>query len=98
MKREAHDIDPVAVLDAHVGIQYASRLTGSTHQRGLGNADHRPPVPRAGSTDAQQWPSRRGDRLYYTDGRVTLLDGTPVVPTETAPRCAGRLSRKARGA
>lgn len=37
---------------------------------------------RAGSTDFMQYPSRRGDRLYYRDGRITDLDGNPVLPLE----------------
>jgi hypothetical protein len=31
---------------------------------------------RAGSSDANQLPSRAGNRLYWRDGRVTQLDGS----------------------
>lgn len=43
-------------------------------------ADRRPCVERAGGSEALQWPSRRGNRLYYRDGRVTTLDGGPIAP------------------
>lgn len=34
----------------------------------------RPPAPRPGSLDFMQCPSRRGNRLYYRDGRVETVE------------------------
>lgn len=34
----------------------------------------RPPAARPGSMDFINWPSRRGDRLYYRDGRIEIVE------------------------
>lgn len=34
----------------------------------------RPPAQRPGSMDFLNWPSRRGNRLYYRDGRVVIVE------------------------
>lgn len=34
----------------------------------------RPPAQRPGSMDFLNWPSRRGNRLYYRDGRIEILE------------------------
>jgi hypothetical protein len=34
-----------------------------------------PPVFRPGAMDFLQFPSRRGNRLYYRDGRVVIVEG-----------------------
>jgi len=44
-------------------------------RRGFGNADRRPPVMRAGATDALKWPSVIGNRRVWPDGRVESLGG-----------------------
>lgn len=41
-------------------------------------ADRSPCVQRAGADEALQCPSRRGNRLYWRDGRVTSMDGSHV--------------------
>lgn len=46
--------------------------------RPCSHTDQMPPVPRPGSQDADRFPSRRGGRLYYADGRVTDLLGKPI--------------------
>lgn len=44
-------------------------------RRPCSHTDLMPPTPRPGSQDAERFPSRRGARLYYADGRVTDLLG-----------------------
>lgn len=34
----------------------------------------RPPLARLGSMDFMQWPSRRGNYLYYRDGRIERIE------------------------
>lgn len=49
-----------------------SHIQSMTKSRGsnAGTADRLPPVYRAGSMAEQKLPSRRGNRLFYIDGRV----------------------------
>lgn len=35
----------------------------------------RAPAPRPGSLDFLEFPSRRGNRLYYRDGRIEIVEG-----------------------
>ena len=35
---------------------------------------NRPPAPRPGSLDFLEFPSRRGNRLYYRDGRIEIVE------------------------
>jgi hypothetical protein len=58
------------------GIEF--RLLISSPARGMTDADKRPPPVRRDGMDFAQWPSRRGNRLYYRDGRVTDMDGNPL--------------------
>lgn len=44
-------------------------------RRALSHADAHPCTTRAGSEQALAYPSRRGNRLYWRDGRVTDLHG-----------------------
>jgi hypothetical protein len=66
-------------------------LTGRGRVFALGNGDARAPVDRAGSRSDQAFPSRRGDRLFYPDGRITDLNGNcttaPEVPRASLPDC-----------
>lgn len=78
--RHAFRADPSAV--AEPGID-TSLMTGCGRSVALGSGDARAPVDRPGAAEAQQHPSRRGDRLYYPDGRVTDLSGTPIVGAST---------------
>ena len=73
--RHAFRADPSAVAEPGVDIRL---MTGCGRRVALGSGDARPPVERPGAAQAQQHPSRRGDRLYYADGRVTDLHGTPI--------------------
>jgi hypothetical protein len=44
-------------------------------RRAMSDADAHPCTSRAGSEQALGHPSRRGNRLYWRDGRVTDLQG-----------------------
>jgi hypothetical protein len=55
------------------GIEF--HLLISSPARSMSDADKRPPPVRREGMDFAQWPSRRGNRLYYRDGRVTDMDG-----------------------
>ena len=69
----------------HVHVDHLHRLTGAGHRPTLGTGDARPVVLRPGSTDHQQFPSRRHNRLVWPDGRITALDGvTPIAATDDA--------------
>lgn len=50
----------------------------SSPARSMSDADKRPTPVRRDGMDFAQWPSRRGDRLYYRDGRVTDMDGNRI--------------------
>lgn len=50
---------------------------GITHAP-MSAADAAPCTARAGAEQALLCPSRRGSRLYWRDGRVTDLSGTPI--------------------
>lgn len=78
--RHAFRADPSAVAEPGVDTRL---MTGCGRRVTLGTGDARPPVDRHGAAQAQQHPSRRGDRLYYADGRVTTIAGDPVA--EAAP-------------
>lgn len=73
--RHAYRADPSAACLPGVDV---SLLTGCGRRTSLGSGDKRPPVQRPGAAQADQYPSRRGDRLYYADGRVTDLQGRPL--------------------
>lgn len=76
--RHSYRADPSAAAP-ELEPRYLDLLTSSAQRRmALGTGDMRPPVMRPGSMSSTQHPSRRGERLYYPDGRVTLLDGTPL--------------------
>lgn len=53
-------------------------LLTTSKKRPTSEADLHPCTTRPGSEDFRQHPSRRGDRLYYRDGRVTDLDGNLI--------------------
>lgn len=82
--RHAYRADPSAACLPGVDV---SLLTGCGRRTSLGSGDARPPVQRHGAAQAQQHPSRRGDRLYYADGRVTDLQGHPL-PTQGPGRAS----------
>lgn len=67
-----------------------SMMTGCGRRTAMGSGDQRPPRDREGAAEAVQHPSRRGDRLYYADGRVTTLDGTLI---ERTIHCRSSLPR-----
>lgn len=58
------------------GIEFS--LLISSPARSMSDADKRPPPIRRDGLEFAQWPSRRGDRLYYRDGRVTDLAGNRI--------------------
>lgn len=60
-------------------------------RRALSHADAHPCTARAGSEQALAYPSRRGNRLYWRDGRVTDLQGVALEV------CGGVESRHAAG-
>lgn len=66
-------------------------MSSGRHWRTPGTGDMRQAPARDGSADWQQRPSRRGDFLYYADGRCTRMDGTPVdMPRPASPiLCSG---------
>lgn len=75
--RTSNEADP-AQAAPDLDPQFYPLLTGCGRYALAGTGDLRPPVPRAGSLQVRQHPSRRGNRLYYPDGRVTDLAGNPL--------------------
>lgn len=66
-----HQPDPYA-LAAHPDL--VPIMTSGGNRNGMsGTGDKRPMVYRAGALDADQLPSRMGNRLHYRDGRVVSL-------------------------
>lgn len=92
--RTANKADPSAVCAPGTDVH---ALTGRGRLHALGNGDQRSPVDRPGSATAAAFPSRRGSRLYFADGRVTALDGTPIdapdVPRSSLPDSVGEHER-----
>ena len=88
MRTKGVEADPSAVCAPSVD---PFMLTGRGRVFALGNGDARPPVDRAGSRGDQAHPSRRGDRLFFPDGRITDLNGNcvtaPEVPRASLPDC-----------
>lgn len=78
---QVHRAEPEKAASAHLQPADYARMTGAGRVHTLGSGDVRPLVPRAGSMQAAQYPSRQGDRLHWPDGRVTTLSGTvlPIV-------------------
>ena len=56
----------------------AAAVRCGMQRRALSDADAHPCTSRAGSEQALGHPSRRGNRLYWRDGRVTDLHGSPA--------------------
>lgn len=95
--RHSHLADPSAAAPG-LDPRFLDLLTSSAQRRmALGTGDMRPPVARPGSMSSTQHPSRRGNRLYYPDGRVTLLDGTPLQMPPGAECAAPAHKGKRRG-
>lgn len=59
-------------------VRHLHQLTGCTRVAITTTADASPPPDRAGSGHAAQFPSRRGERLYWPDGRITDLQGNAI--------------------
>jgi hypothetical protein len=76
LRNKGAEADPAAVLATKAD---PAALTGRGRIFAAGSGDLRRPVDRAGSRQDAALPSRRGDRLFYADGRVTDLDGQQVV-------------------
>lgn len=70
--RTAAGIDRASAL-AH---ELLAASTPCKPRLAIGTGDMRPAPYREGSLEARRHPSRRGDRLYWPDGRVTDLSGT----------------------
>lgn len=70
--------DVLRVADPHAMAAHPDlvpAMTSGGNRNGLsGNTEHRPMVYRAGALDADQLPSRMGNRLHYRDGRVQSVD------------------------
>jgi hypothetical protein len=95
--RHSYRADPSAAAP-ELEPRYLDLLTSSAQRRmTMGTGDMRPPVMRPGCMSSMQHPSRRGERLYYPDGRVTLLDGTPLQPATQGERMAAAPHGKRRG-
>lgn len=62
-------------------------LYGRGRVHTMGTGDLRAPLDRPGSSTCSAFPSRRGNLLYYPDGRVTDLNGNPATAAEV-PRCS----------
>ena len=95
--RHSYIADPSAAAP-ELDSRYLDLLTSSAQRRmTMGTGDMRPPVMRPGCMSSMQHPSRRGERLYYPDGRVTLIDGTPLQPAPEVERMAAAPNGKRRG-
>jgi len=94
LRNAATEADPQAVCAPGID-PYA--LTGCGRVFAMGNGDLRSPVDRLGSTQADTFPSRRGNRLFYPDGRITDLNGNsvfaPEVMRSSLPDCVGAPER-----
>lgn len=60
------------------GIERWMLTTSPGRARSMTEADKLPPPMRRDGQEHLQHPSRRGNRLYYRDGRVTDLAGNPL--------------------
>lgn len=67
-------LHPMAVGTVDVHLLTQGRATGAQ-----GSGDSRPPVHRPGSDRFTALPSRMGDQLRWPDGRVTDLNGRPLL-------------------
>lgn len=56
----------------HVNVM----ISGGNRNSLSANTDFMPPVYRQGAMDANELPSRMGNRLHYRDGRVETIDPT----------------------
>lgn len=84
--RNKAEADPRAAAPA-LDLADLHKLCGRGHVLTMGTGDLRTPVDRPGAGQAAAFPSRRGDRLLYADGRVTDLNGNCITAPEV-PRCS----------
>lgn len=69
--------DP-AELPLTPGIERWMLTSSQGRARSMTEADKAPAPVRSDGMEFTRHPSRRGNRLYYRDGRVTDMDGNPI--------------------
>lgn len=74
--RSCFETSAPAEFDLPAGIE--RWMLTSSPARSMTEADKRPVPVRGDGLEFAQHPSRRGNRLYYRDGRVTDLDGNRI--------------------
>lgn len=72
---------PPAEVPLPPGIDMRLLTSSPGRARSMTEADKAPPPVRRDGLEFHQHPSRRGNRLYYRDGRVTDLEGNPLEVT-----------------
>ena len=69
MTRRKIDVTQIELLGQPIELQPGMVCAGNRNGMS-GTADHLPMVYRAGALDAEELPSRMGNKLVYRDGRV----------------------------
>lgn len=74
----ARERDEPAEMRLAPGVERWMLTSSPGQARSMTEADKLPPPVRSDGMEHLQHPSRRGNRLYYRDGRVTDMAGNPI--------------------